>query len=176
MRGVSSHHPSWVFAVPLPGLHSTSLAWVMGGLPIWEVGLRSRCWEAGPQQVRPSGDPAPLSCWGWGDEEGVSQSAQPPLPLRPLLPLLFVGTTRFLFRQEMGLFLALWGKKKNASLLFKNMVCVLGRRRAWWSSKPLLVGRGPAGPRGPASLHGSLPTQPRWAAIVSLLGLSGMGS
>lgn len=52
----------------------------------------------------------------------------------------------------MGLFLALWGKKE-CFLLFKIYgVCAGCRRRAWWSSKLLLVGRGPAlGPVAPQS-------------------------
>lgn len=102
-----------------------------------------RCWEAGPQQVRPSEDPSPSLLLGLGRRGGGQPISSAP-PLRPLLPLSLCRNHKIpVQRQEMGLFLALWGKKKECfPSVQKYMVCVLGRRRAWWSSKPLLVGRG----------------------------------
>lgn len=151
---------SFILGLCWPGLLPPP-AWVMGGLPhLGETGGPQTA-GAGRLGLSRSGlarTPAPLSCWGWGDEEGVQPISSTP-PLRPLLPLSLCRNHKIpVQRQEMGLFLALWGKKRKASLLFKNIWCVCwageeldGAQSLCWQEG------GPApGPRGPATLHGSL--------------------
>ena len=112
MRDVSSHPSSSLIFLCLASSHL--LAWVIGGLP--HLGERwaseGRCWEAGPQQVRPSEDPSPSLLLGLGRQGGGPANQLSP-SFEALLPLSLCRNHKIpVQRQEMGLFLALWGKKK----------------------------------------------------------------
>ena len=117
-----------------------------------------RCWEAGPQQVRPSEDPSPSLLLGLGRQGGGPANQLSPSFEAPPAPLCRNHKIP-VQRQEMGLFLALCGKKKtNASLLFKNIWCVCWAGGELGGAQSLCwQGGGPAPrPCGAAILHGSL--------------------
>lgn len=128
-----SSHPSRVFAFHLSGL--------LLPLGLGDEGLNTspggagrssevRCWEAGPQQVRLSKDPSPSHRLGLGSRGGVQPASLAPPP-GPLLLLSLCRNQKIpVQRQEMGLFLALWGKKPTLPFCSKIYGVCAGQARS----------------------------------------------